>query len=759
MKYLLITVLILFNFCCIAQQKKLDSLLAVNNNYIKEDSIKVVYLTNIFRQYSRMNNFKEVEEYANKAIIVAKKLPQTYSLTYIYERLGLCYHGSSKYMQAIENYTKGIDIARQRGDKSKMAGLYLNLGALYATLPDYSKSLEAHELAVNLFNAIGDKEDISSCYMNIGLIYADLHQPNKAIEYMQKALQIFKNLGSNGINHGVSVAYEGIANTYMHTSDEDLVKMGINPSNRNMLSMDYLQKALQVAEALEDNPLVGSLNEDMGQVQEKMGNNTLAFKHYETALSIIEKNNSKESLGNIFFTLGNYYKNNKAYTNSLYYLNNSLQIGKQTGLLALQKRTLEKISNVHEQIGQLDTALAVYKQYILIRDSIYSLEKEKEITRKQMQLDFGIKENGYKLIQQITDSKLSQQLLLATQQQQQLAIKQQQLLLINKEKDLQRLTYLQKQSELQNEQQAQASLLQKNSLQAKYEKEVSIKQIAKQELQIKYDQKIKLFLYSAVALLMIIAFLIYYNQRKTVRLNKIISNQKKELEYLSNVKDRIFSVVSHDMRTPINALISFIQLLENNHVSPEKLHLYASELKNQLTHTTNLMENLLNWAASQMQGFKPMIQPLNLFVLTQDLLKALETQAKLKGIIIQNNIPPQMNAAADKDMLTVIVRNLVGNAIKYSKDGLIELNAFEEKNKTIISVKDNGAGITEKKLLQINANSTMSIESCAGTQNEKGTGLGLMLCKTFASLMHGSIVAKSTLKKGSEFLLILEQAA
>ncbi|MBC7586970.1 MAG: tetratricopeptide repeat-containing sensor histidine kinase [Chitinophagaceae bacterium] len=662
-------------------------------------------------------------------------------------------------MQAIENYTKGIDIARQRGDKSKMAGLYLNLGALYATLPDYAKSLEAHELAVNLFNAIGDKEDISSCYMNIGLIYADLHQPNKAIEYMQKALQIFKTLGSNGINHGVSVAYEGIANTYMHTSDEDLVKMGINPSNRNMLSMDYLQKALQVAEALEDNPLVGSLNEDMGQVQEKMGNNTLAFKHYETALSIIEKNNSKESLGNIFFTLGNYYKNNKAYTNSLYYLNNSLQIGKQTGLLALQKRTLEKISNVHEQIGQLDTALAVYKQYILIRDSIYSLEKEKEITRKQMQLDFGIKENGYKLIQEITDSKLSQQLLLATQQQQQLAIKQQQLLLINKEKDLQRLTYLQKQSELQNEQQAQASLLQKNSLQAKYEKEVSIKQIAKQELQIKYDQKIKLFLYSAVALLMIIAFLIYYNQRKTVRLNKIISNQKKELEYLSNVKDRIFSVVSHDMRTPINALISFIQLLENNHVSPEKLHLYASELKNQLTHTTNLMENLLNWAASQMQGFKPMIQPLNLFVLTQDLLKALETQAKLKGIIIQNNIPPQMNAAADKDMLTVIVRNLLGNAIKYSKDGLIELNAFEEKNKTIISVKDNGAGITEKKLLQINANSTMSIESSAGTQNEKGTGLGLMLCKTFASLMHGSIVAKSTLKKGSEFLLILEQAA
>ena len=102
-------------------------------------------------------------------------------------------------------------------------------------------------------------------------------------------------------------------------------------------------------------------------------------------------------------------------------------------------------------------------------------------------------------------------------------------------------------------------------------------------------------MFAAVALLMVIAFLIYYNQRKTVRLNKIISNQKKELEQLSNVKDRIFSVVSHDMRTPINALISFIQLLENNHVSPEKLHLYASELKNQLTHTTNLMENLLNW--------------------------------------------------------------------------------------------------------------------------------------------------------------------
>ena len=236
-----------------------------------------------------------------------------------------------------------------------------------------------------------------------------------------------------------------------------------------------------------------------------------------------------------------------------------------------------------------------------------------------------------------------------------------------------------------------------------------------------------------------------------------MSKQKKELEQLGHVKDRIFSVVSHDMRTPVNALISFIQLLENNQLTPEKLHLYASELKNQLTHTSNLMENLLNWAASQMQGFKPNIQSLNLLETVNEVSKAMEQSASKKNVIIQHSIPADVQVMADKDMLALIVRNLIGNAIKFSfSNGVVELEAGTVNGQTVFSVRDHGVGIKENKLQLINAPTAISIESSAGTQNEKGTGLGLMLCKTFASLMEGSIVARNAKDGGTEFQLMLK---
>ncbi|MCY7290727.1 MAG: hypothetical protein LH615_00945, partial [Ferruginibacter sp.] len=97
------------NFYAIAQQKKLDSLVALNNNYQKQDSQKVIYLTNIFRQYARLNNLPKMEEYANMAITLSKKIASTKSASYVYERLGLCYHGKAMYPQAINAYTGGIE--------------------------------------------------------------------------------------------------------------------------------------------------------------------------------------------------------------------------------------------------------------------------------------------------------------------------------------------------------------------------------------------------------------------------------------------------------------------------------------------------------------------------------------------------------------------------------------------------------------------------------------------------------------------------
>ncbi len=754
MKTILPVLVMLICFIAAAQNKKIDSLLIVNDNYKKEDSLKAVYLTNIFRQYARLNNYDKVEEYGAKAIAVAQKLSQTNSIIYIYKRLALCYHGASKYLPALSYYTKGLEIAKNNNKQANIAEFYLDMGALYGSIPDYPKALEANNSAVTIYNALGDQEDLSSCYMNIGEIYNDIHQPEKAIEYMQKALAIFKT-NNGGIDYGVCVAYQGLANTYMSATEAELSKIGINPAKRNQLAMDLLNKALAVAESLKDSSLIGSVNSDIGTVYETMGKTDIALKYHEKALTITQKGNDQESIGNAFFKLGNYYVNTNNYPKSFIYLNQSLHISQQTGLLALQQNTLEMLSKAYEKIGRFDTAITFYKKYIIIRDSIYGKEKEKEVTRQKLQLDFTIKENDYKLTQQITDGKLKQQLLIATQQQQQLLLKQQQLQLVNKEKDFQKLTYLKKQDELKTQQLLQASLLQKNTLQAKYDKEISNKQIAKKDVQIKYDEKVKIFLGTAIAVAIAVAFFVYYNQRKTSKLNTIISSQKAELEQLGHVKDKIFSVVSHDMRAPVNSLISFTSILEDGQIPQEKLAIYAKNLKQNLSYTSALMDNLLNWAASQMQGFKPVKEQFDMAVLATDVINTLQHHTQQKEVQVFNNISANSLIKADRNMLSAIMRNIISNAIKFSyPKGIITIALEAINNGWNITINDEGTGMQPEQIQQFNSKNLQSAESKRGTANEKGTGLGLLLCKTFIGLMDGSIAAKNT-DKGTAFIIWL----
>lgn len=741
------------------QQQKLDSLLAVNNAYVKEDSIKVTYLINVFRQYRRLENFEKVEEYGQKAIAVAKKLPLSFSLTTVYEKLGLCYHGASKYFQAIDNYTKGVEVAWKRNDKRKVAGFYLNLGALYNTLPDYAKSLEANQIAVGLYNELKDYNMISSCYMNIGTTYQELHQYDKAIEYVQKALTIFKTQSGDGlplgINYGTAIAYKALGNIYVQLSSNDATKTSNNANNKLTVALGYLRTALSVAETIKDASLIGAIYIDIGKLYEQQNNRAFALQQYEKALSHITIENAKEELSDLYYTMGCFFIGNKDYSNSMYYLRKSLALGNETGLLTTQRNAYEKISIVHEQVNQFDSAVITYKKYIAIRDSIYGKEKEREITRKQLELDFAVKENEYKLNQQITDAKLQQQVLLAKQQQQQLLLNQQKLQIVSKEKDVQRLTYLQQQTVLKNEKALQASLLQKNLLQTKLDKELSSKQIDKQQQQLDLYKKQKQFFIVGMLLLFLIVGMVVYDYQKTKKLNQTISLQKSELEKVNAEKDKIFSVVSHDLLSPVNSLLSFQELLKYDEITPEKMQLYAKELNNRLDATASLMTNLIKWSATQMQGFKTQIQPVNLYDVIMAVLNYAQTEAAKKKISVDVLVVENVFVNADKEMLTLVIRNIINNAIKFSyENSIVQLTVAQNANTITLCCKDSGIGFSKQQLQQINDVAFTTVDATTGTADEKGTGLGLMLSKTFMSLMNGTLKASNS-TKGSEVKLVL----
>ena len=180
------------------------------------------------------------------------------------------------------------------------------------------------------------------------------------------------------------------------------------------------------------------------------------------------------------------------------------------------------------------------------------------------------------------------------------------------------------------------------------------------------------------------------------------------------------------------------------------------DLVNNLTNAEELLNNLLNWAKNQMQNAAPQIKKINLNQLLKKKMEVFKFIALKKDILITTNINENIAVKADMDMLRLIIRNLLNNAIKFTPTGgKIELTAITQDNDCVISVKDNGIGIPADKhgdIFSLKANSTY------GTQNEKGTGLGLVLCKDYTLLQHGKIWFTSTEGVGTTFFVSLPLA-
>jgi signal transduction histidine kinase len=240
-----------------------------------------------------------------------------------------------------------------------------------------------------------------------------------------------------------------------------------------------------------------------------------------------------------------------------------------------------------------------------------------------------------------------------------------------------------------------------------------------------------------------------------------LTTTNEKLQELNATKNRFFSIIAHDLKSPFNAMIGFSELLisqfDELDISTQKN--YISILSQSIQNAYRLLENLLTWARSQMGNisFKPEEENINL--LTNEAIKTLSQLAKNKTISLSNKIPVDLFGFVDRNMFTTIIRNLISNAIKFTpKGGVIEVNSqlVNNKNKekyVEISIKDNGIGIApeiQSKLF----NSTES-HSTQGTEKEKGTGLGLIICKEFVEKHGGKIWVESEKGKGSKFVFTL----
>jgi len=254
----------------------------------------------------------------------------------------------------------------------------------------------------------------------------------------------------------------------------------------------------------------------------------------------------------------------------------------------------------------------------------------------------------------------------------------------------------------------------------------------------------------------VIFYRLVKNQYYKLISQRELKKREVRLAELNATKDKLFSIIGHDLINPLNRIEGFSDLLveymaEKNY---EGVNEYAKIIKNSSNQATGLLSNLLEWSRSQIGGisFRPVNYKLNDQLL--EVLLLLSDVIHIKSISIKEEIPMDFLLYADKEMISTILRNLISNAIKFThKNGEIIVTAEKKDHKIFISVCDNGVGMDEnqlKGLFEIGENNTR-----LGTEKEKGTGLGLVLCNEFIKKHGGNIWVESKVDKGSCFKISL----
>lgn len=300
---------------------------------------------------------------------------------------------------------------------------------------------------------------------------------------------------------------------------------------------------------------------------------------------------------------------------------------------------------------------------------------------------------------------------------------------------------------------------------AKKEKEFAVKEKQKEVDLLAVQNKLKTaernnFIYAASVLLILLLTSGYFYREK-VKTNKLISAQKETLNELNATKDKLFSIVSHDLRSSVNALKSSSKVLLDNLASKNIEALEALLNKNSaiVNGAYGLLDNLLNWALLQTNGGYFYIESIRLFVIVEHVAYNYQAIFSQKEIHFNNSVSKKDIAFADQESLKIILRNLIDNAIKFSKpNGSIEIYTENSSNSYCnLIVEDTGVGMTEETRLNLLEDTVLL--SKKEHEDTIGTGLGLQLCKSMIKKNNGKFSIESELGKGTKMIVSLPKTA
>jgi signal transduction histidine kinase len=578
------------------------------------------------------------------------------------------------------------------------------------------------------------------------------------INEYEQALDFF--IRSRTIADSLQLAPEQIF-TYLATS-RVFEKVGNYPK-----SLEYLMEAKGLSDNYNAN-IKALVRSELGRINESLGKTEDAFRDYELLLGYAEDLNEQAREADALFHLGRLYSKKQDYKKSLDYQKNALAIRRKLKDRRGEGISLNDIGDLYSRMKNEERAFANYEAAIEVRgelkDSLALAESFNNIgALYYQQKDFKKSIANFQSALEAGRKSQAQDELRKSYEYLSLCYKN----LKDFEKALGYKEQLINITEFIQHERDELQLLERQNRYMINKKETQIDRLqleqAQRQKEIATQKKLRNFLFLLIGLGAVIVVLIFYQYITKRKSNKIlqaanekVSEQNILLQNLNATKDKFFSIIGHDVKGPLNSLTSFSGLLINHwdSLTKEEIQMLAKDLDKSLKNLFVLLENLLEWSRSQTGNieFKP--EEFDVSILLKENEELLKTQAQNKKINLVNDAVAELKITSHRHSINTVVRNFLSNAIKFTPEGgTITLKAEKQEKGTKISIFDTGVGMSEKviqKLFRID-----SKHSTIGTADEKGTGLGLILCKEFIEKNGGQIGVESEVGKGSVFYFVL----
>ncbi len=585
-------------------------------------------------------------------------------------------------------------------------------------------------------------------------------RPEQALKYVEQSLLLAQ---VKGFERELADAYR--------------IKAGVHWNMGSyMIATEYAFQGLKVFEAIRDTVGIANSYIILGNIYNKQENIPFSLDYYEKALAIFRKLKVQNRVAACLNNLASAFTKRKQYKTAISYLAEAIEINNKLNTAQSKNSLTHNFNNLgylYYKQGTYDTALVYLHKVYQICDeigdeSVFMVLQEAYLTYSYIYFE----KKQYKISLDYAKKALAS----AEQTEHKLSIRdayKQLATVFAKQKNIEMAhefeqRYISLNDSIFNEE----SMKHVAALQAQYESTYKDKEIISlQEERIAQQSKIdqqKLFGYLlgiSIFFVLVIAIIFYKNHRNQKKINTIlesknreIEQQKHDLENLNATKDKFFSIVAHDLRSPLNSLKGFSNFLANytDGMTSEEIKKIATDLNHSVNNTLDLTNNLLAWARLQMDraDFSPVLLDLNEII--QANASFFRAVATAKNNELNTELPPALKVLADEDCLNFILRNLIANAVKFTQNGKILLSATLKEQLVEIAIADTGRGIDASLMDKIFSVAYKS--TTLGTAGEKGTGLGLPLCKEFIEKNGGTIWVASTVGKGSTFFFTLKVA-